>query len=42
MRILEARYHTAKEYDQRNNNGMRLIREITLPKVLEFRRKAWM
>jgi len=39
MRILDARYCTAKEYDQRKNNGMRMIREIILPKVLDFRRR---
>lgn len=39
MKLLDARFRTAKEYDQNRNNGMRLVREIILPKVLEFRRK---
>jgi len=39
MKTLDARYRTAKEYDQKRNNGMRLVREIILPMVLEFRRK---
>ena len=39
MKVLNSRYCTAKEYDQKRNNGMRLVREIILPKVLEFRRK---
>jgi hypothetical protein len=39
MKVLNARYRIAKEYDQKRNNGMRLVREIILPKVLEFRRK---
>lgn len=39
MRTLDAYYRTAKEYDQKRNNGMRLVREIILPKALEFRRK---
>jgi len=39
MKTLDARYRIAKEYDQKRNNGMRLVREIILPMVLEFRRK---
>lgn len=40
MKTLDARYRTAKEYDQKRNNGMRsVVREIILPKVLEFRKK---
>ena len=39
MKLLDARYRTAKEYDQKRNNGMRMVREIIFPKVLEFRRK---
>jgi hypothetical protein len=39
MRILDALYYTIKEHDQESNNGMRSMREIILPNVLEFRRK---
>lgn len=39
MKILNARYHIAKEYDQLCNTGMYSVRGIILPKVLEFRRK---